>query len=159
MLKRLLVLLLLLPVMVGANDLSVVYEDFIGSDTDGTRVDTVYTTSMDIRGINRIWITLQFEGLGDTVFANDSFFVGFQYSNDRLTWYSHATGDSLQGGVLKGAADTTINISTGIARDSIFCGNYGRLRILHRNALSSQQALTANTYTKRISAWFNTVAD
>lgn len=157
--KKLLFLLLLLPSLSFGEAVTAFYSDFIGEDTNGTRVDTIYTDYIDVRDCSRLWITFKIAGYSnDTVFTADSFFVGLQYSSDAANWYGHATGDSLQK-ILKGANDTTINIATGISRDSIFCADYVRVRVLHRNTLANQQALTANTYVKRITAWFNAIKE
>lgn len=160
--KKLLFLILLLsfiPSLSHGEAVTAFYSDFIGEDTNTTRTDTVYTNYLDVRDCSRLWLTIKIAGYSnDTSFTADSFFVGLQYSSDASNWYSHATGDSLQK-ILKGANDTTINIATGISRDSTFCADYVRVRVLHRNTLANQQALTANTYVKLITAWFNAIKE
>ena len=154
--KKILLALLLLCATVSANDLTVDYADLIGADTNGTRTDTAYTPSMFVGGYDRLWFTVSIKGLAyDTGFANDSYFVFIQHSPNKIDW-STTGNDTLQK-ILKGDNDTTLNIATSINRDSVVVGNYVRVKFLHRNALANKQALTANTYSKRLRAWVSYV--
>ncbi len=157
----LILVLLLMYVTAPAEQLQVIYNDSILADTNGTRADIIYTPAMDLSNIKRLWFDLQIEGYNnqDTSFANDSFFVGFQTSFDNKNWTSHILGDSALFKIKKGANDTIVTTTVGIDRDSSYCGNFGRLRIVHRNALSNQQALTANVYQKRITGWVSYIRE
>ncbi len=149
-------LLLLCNVSIQAEQLTAFYSDAILADTNGTRIDTIYTSGFDASEYTRLWFDLEIEGfLNDTVFAADSFFVAFQSSGDNINWTSHVLGDTALYKILKGANDTTVTTTVGIDRDSSYCGSFGRIRILHRNALSNQQALTANVYQKKFTVWIS----
>lgn len=152
---------------VSANDVSVEYKDSLTTgETNATRADVFYTSVIDTREFKRIWLTLQIQGIRkddngensvatDTVFANDSFFVFYQYSSDKINWFT-STNDTLQK-IKKGANDTILNIATDLSRDSLHLGNYARIKFLHRNKLITETGLPGNSYTKRLTVWFNTV--
>lgn len=164
--KRLIFLVLimiLLMVPVWGNDVNVLYVDTINAaDTNAARADTVYTTVMDISNYNSWWtaITFKSEGLYDTVWTSDVYKIGWQHSYDRYTWYGiapggAATADTLQT-ITRNASgnDTTVFPTTIVSRDStVNIGKYIRGFIVHRQTLSSEQALLGNTYSKRIAMW------
>lgn len=164
-------LMLMLPLLIApaiqANDLTGIYTDSIGADSNSTRTDTFYTPSARIQEFDRIWLTIEIEGVSkdsasanyaatDTVFTNDSFFVFFQSSANLVDWTINEQDTLIK--IKKGANDTIVNVANSVSRDSAnWVGNYGRIRVVHRNALTNQQALTANNYRKRITAWLSTV--
>lgn len=170
MLKRLMLLMLACALSwsgVEATDLSVLYVDAIGGDTDQVRVDVIYTDSMDTREFKRIWLNIQFEAVSkdsagvnyvpydDSTFANDSFFVFYQYSADGINWFTSA--DDTIAKIKKGDADTTINVAISLNRDSLNLGNYGRIKFVHRNTLSGEYELGANVYRTILRVFFVTV--
>lgn len=162
-----LTLLSLIATTAWSTDLRVVYADSIAADTNGTRTDTIYTPSTDISDAVRLWITIQVLGVSkdsaganyvatDTSFANDTFFVFFQSSADQQTWTIDAQDTLLA--IKKGANDTIVNVSTSIPRDSTgWVGDYGRIRVVHRNTLANQFPLGSGVYRKEIVAWISKV--
>lgn len=160
--NKLLVLGLLAIILIApsifATDLSVIYVDTLdGADTNTVRCDTAYTGIIDLSEYGRAWISVAIEGIGyplDTSFANDTFFVFLQYSPNRINW---TKSDTLQK-ILKGANDTIINLTTPILnRDSLNVGNFFRVMFCHRNVASDCVAAEGNSYSKKLTAWFNTV--
>lgn len=137
-----------------SNDLGrTFYADTVsGADTNAARSDFIYTESMDMSFFERVWLSINIESTGnDTLFANDTFFVFLQSSPDNKNWTDHGLDTLIA--IKKGENDTLLNIPTGIDRDSSFMANWGRVKVLHRNTLSSEQALDGNIYTKFITAW------
>lgn len=155
--KYLILLLVLLPIAVAANDLSVVYTDDIAAgDTVAMRTDTVYTPWMDVRDFKRIWLSFNLEAYPyDTNFAGDTFFLYLQHSPDKR----HLTTTAALQSVVKGANDTIINVAASINRDSLFFGNWNRFMVVHVDSLSAaaDTLIVGNEYKTKITVWLNTV--
>lgn len=174
--KILLLMLLMITATAQADEASVIYADTVlDADTNASRTDAINTPSVRISDYSKIWVAVSLEAVSkqdsagtgfvggvDTVFANDTFFVLFQQSYDDINWFSvapagAATGDTLQT-IVKGANDTFfVRPTTYIRRDSLNIGNFGRIRFIHGNTLSSEQELNGNIYRKKLTAWFSGV--
>lgn len=158
--KKLFVLLLLLPILVGANDKSVVYIDAIdAADTLSMRTDTVYSPAFNIETYSNMWFSLQLKANpSDTNWVSDTFTVAIEHSFDKKNWILFSiAGFQL---ILKGANDTlNINPTTIVARDSLSMGNYARVRWIHNDSLEATEGegLVGNTYKTKLTAWISGV--
>lgn len=151
MFKKLFVLLLLLPVLVGANDLSVVYTDGIGADmaAETVRDDTVYTNWIDIRGFNSVHFYSKLSPYGsysDTNFADDTFWVIIQTSFDRIGLKTHLIDTFLT----TDSSWSALKLNTS---DYIF-GNWMRGMLIHWDTLGADSpGLEDNEYSKKLEVW------
>ena len=152
MIKKIIFLLVLfIGTNLMANDLSVLYTDSIADTAITTvRADTVYSDPvMDIRWKNQFNFyksIIPYNGM-DTNWVNDTFFVKFHHSFDRVNWFTCEIDTLL---------DTTIgSIDEFVLKtsDSVI-GNWGRLMMIHWDSLeTTQPALLSNTYKYRIMLW------
>lgn len=157
--KRLILLLALLtlPLAADATDVYVLYQDTMtSSDTDGTRIDTVYTSAINTAGAKRLWLSIQITGAGwmykDTNWANDTVFYFVQHSPDRKNWTTIDETDSLN--CVKGANDTIFNSAIVINRDSVFIADWLRVRFEHHDSLTEAN-INGNNYGSFYRAWIN----
>ena len=90
MIKKVLLLVLLLAVTAGANDLRAVFSDsIIPTDSTDFRYDTIRTPSMYVGDFSWIQFYSQvkaYENRDDTNFVDDTFFVYAQFSPDGVIW-------------------------------------------------------------------------
>ena len=154
--------LFIIPVGVGANDMSIIFADtIVAADTvlaTSYRVDTVYSPSFRVSDFSRLWFSLSLEAEPtDTNWANDTFDVAIESSYDDKNWILFSTAAYQR--ILKGANDTVdIRPSGIVARDSLNFGNYMRVRWVHRDSISedaSGDALPGNIYRTKLTAWLS----
>lgn len=130
--KKLLLLLaiLLVPALVGANDLTINYVDtIVAADTavQAINVDTLWTSEMDIRGANRYQFHYDIDPLVTHMnLTQDTFYVYFQHSFDRKVWRNWLLGKEID----TVATWATLNASTA---DSVI-GNWARYMVIHRDS-------------------------
>ena len=129
--KKLIVLgLLLLSLSVMANDKTINYVDTIViADTiaEAINADTLYSDIFDIRGMTRFQFFYHITShVAYLDLVEDTFYVNFQHSFNRLDWLNVEVGlsdDTV-------AVWSTINMAVA---DSVV-GNWGRYRVIHRDS-------------------------
>jgi len=140
--KKVLVLVLLLAVTAGANDLRAIFSDsIVPADSGDVRADTVYTPAMDISGYSWLQFYTQikaYENRSDTNFTDDSFFVYVQYSPDGIIFNA---GDTL-------CIDTFLATGAGwsfqnLTHDDAILGNYMRGMLVHWDSIKVSEADSA----------------
>ena len=129
--KRFLFLfLLLLPVVVSANDVSVKYVDtVVAADTAAQAInaDTSFTGTIPLHGVSRCqfyYSIAPYNGLFNL--TADTFYVYLQHSFDQIAWRNVLLGKATD----TTHAWSTVNYS---AADSVI-GNWGRFMIIHRDS-------------------------
>lgn len=155
--KRLvfLVVMILMAVPVLSNDITVNYRDSISAaDTTGAgtqRFDTTYGEWKKIHGAEKFHFYAKIEALNgviDTNFANDSFFIDVELTFDKVG------GDVTKLFQLDTLLDTD-SAWTGndaLSADSLR-GNYLRVRFIH-HAPKAPVAAFENIYGKRLNLWY-----
>lgn len=131
--KYLLFVLLLLPCLVGAADLTVILEDsVIAADSTGRRYDTVYTPSMYIGDFDYLsfYSEVQPWQIRDTDFTDDVFYVNFQHSPDGKRWYTSLELDTFT------TTDSSYAVDILSRDDSVF-GNWGRGMFIHTDSMTT----------------------
>ncbi len=139
---------------VEANDKTIEYVDTIViADTiaEAINADTIYTEPMDIRGFNRYQFFYHITPFVEYMdLTEDTFFVAFEHSFDKLVWREVALGKSI---------DTitvwpTMNITTA---DSII-GNWGRYRVIHRDSTDADSPDSlGNIRGAKIKLWISEI--
>lgn len=133
--KKIILLLLFLPLMVSANDFTASFtETWVAADTaaDAARHDTVYTPIFDIRDYSTLqfyWTSGKYGNKTIPVSNFDTTRVVFQASPDKNYW----TSWQLDAGVV--AVDSgwsTVVLTT----DSVI-GNYGRGMFIRRDSVAA----------------------
>lgn len=133
--KYLFLFLLLLPVVVSANDVSVSYVDTIkAADTavQSINADTSITSVIPLHGVSRCQFYYSIEPYSGLFnLTADTFYVYLQHSFDQVSWRNVLLGK---------ATDTTHAWSTMNynASDSVI-GNWGRFMVIHRDSAEATQ--------------------
>lgn len=152
--KKLLLLLMLLPVMAGANDLQVVLSHtIVAADTIATAVicDTAESPIVDIRDSRYVQFFSTIEASGVTVvpgYTNDSFHVDFMTSADRSTWIVHEIDTFLT----IGSSWSPLNMDA----DATVFGNWAKARVIYRTAAiaADQPDSVGNVRGVKLKLWY-----
>lgn len=135
--KKILLMLLLLPVMAMANDLTVNYKFTVGAaDTvaGGSLVDTTYSNVHSIAGARYVqfFSTVERDGNGTLPgYSDDTFFVDFLTSADKSTWSVHQVDTFLA----IGSSWSPLNLDA----DATVFGNYGKARLIYKSKRAATQ--------------------
>ena len=133
--KKLLLMLMLLPVMAGANDLTAYYDithaaaDTVGGDSI---VDTVYSPAVNISQSRYVQFFSTIEADGNAslpTWDDDTFFVDFMTSADKSTWDVHQV-DTL---LAAGSSWSPLNLDA----DATVFGNWARSRLIYKAVLGA----------------------
>jgi len=151
--KILLIVLLLLPTMVFSNDLEVKYSFTVAAaDTvaGDSLVDTTYSSVGDIRG-NRylqFFSTIEANGNGALPgYSNDTFFVDFMTSADRVTWDVHQIDTFLT----VGSSWSPLNLDA----DATVFGNWGKVRLIYKSVrVATQPDSLGNVRKAKLKLWY-----
>ncbi len=157
--KKLILILgvLFLPALSLAADMRVVVPDSISvADTNTARVDTVYSSWVDIAGAERLqfftFMRAPFPPAKDTNFANDTFFIDIELSFDKIVVSKLFLVDTMV---------TTDSGWTGVADDKAdlmepdsLRGNWMRTRVVHRAPDMACVACLAKNYGKIVTMYY-----
>ncbi len=158
--KLILVLVLCLPTFVLAGDMRVVVPDSISvADTNTARVDTVYSSWVDMAGAQKLqfytFLRAPFPPAKDTNFANDTFFIDIELSFDKIVVSKLFLVDTMV---------TTDSGWTGVADDKVdmldadsLRGNWMRTRVVHRAPDMECVACLAKNYGKIVTMYYTIV--
>lgn len=150
-----LLVLMLLPYAGWATDLNVLLIDsIVGADTANAvvRCDTAYSSIERLTGVKVIhfFSVLAAEPYhSDTNWADDSFFVNFQTSFDRVNWDVHEVDTFLENGIAW--SPLLMNSDSGIF------GYWGRAMLIHWDTIGNgdEPDIEDNAYYKRLQLWIS----
>lgn len=156
--KKLLLVLMLLPCLVGATDLYVVLLDsIIGADTaaETVRCDTVYSPVERLASgdfgpnVIHFFSVLAADGVNpDTNWADDTFFVKFQTSCDLVTWDTREVDTLLD----NGSGWSTLVMDA----DTSYFGSWGRAMLIHWDTVGADSPdLEDNAYRKKLQLYIS----
>lgn len=137
-------------------DFVIEYRDsFSAADTNGIRVDTVFTEWIKLNAGKRYWFGLGYQPVRpnkDTNFATDSLALKLQYSFDRKKIF---TGDTI-GKVIMNNTDSMLNSTYTLNCDSVLCATYIRGMFIYRDSVTTGN-IKGNVYLRRFMLWINQV--
>lgn len=159
--KRLIVVLALcLPTLALAGDMRVVVPDSIAvADTNAARVDTAYSSWVDIAGAEKLqfytFLRAPFPPAKDTNFVNDTFFIDIELSFDKIVVSKLFLVDTMvvTDSGWTGVADDKADL---LAADSLR-GNWMRTRVVHRAPDMACPGCVNNNYGKILTMYYTIV--
>ncbi len=160
--RKLLAILVLLPLAVYATDLPVTVTHTISATDNNSNIrDTVYTPVLNTNRrefANYVYwwrtIIVGMHNPVDTVFGGDTLYIQTEYSPTGISDWTQFDSTKI---VLNGNADTTLQLSTRINYDSAsYCGNYWRVKLVNGFTLGDGDTagIIGNVYDYSVNVFF-----